>query len=92
MPITISARKSLRVAQRRHQENLRSKLALKSALKKVSRGNLSEVYSAIDKAANRDVIHRHKAARLKSRLAKKWSALTYAIPGAKKKKLRQTKK
>jgi small subunit ribosomal protein S20 len=81
MPVTTSAKKALRVAHRRHEENLLRKDAFKRALKvtrkAVAAGSeglselLSKAQSALDKAANGNSIHPNKASRLKSRLAKK---------------------
>lgn len=66
MPITTSAKKALKVSQRRTTENRRQKRAVKAALKERSpRGQ-----SLLDKAAKNKVIHRNKAARLKSLLAR----------------------
>lgn len=80
MPVTKSARKALRVATRRHGENLRQRSQYKKAVKAVrqavetSTGKLGEFFSkaqsALDKAAKHNTIHPNKAARLKSRLSK----------------------
>jgi small subunit ribosomal protein S20 len=81
MPVTKSAKRALRVAHRRHAENLLTKdmykKAVKTARKAVEAGaaNVGELFSkaqsALDTAAKSKTIHRNKAARLKSRLAKK---------------------
>lgn len=81
MPITKSAKKALRTSARRMQENLATKTIYKKAVKlaraAVSEGAselsdlLSKAQSALDTAAKNKTIHRNKAARLKSRLAKK---------------------
>jgi small subunit ribosomal protein S20 len=80
MPVTKSARKALRVATRRHEENLRQRSQYKKAVKAVkqavesSTGKVGEIFSkaqsALDKAAKHNTIHPNKAARLKSRLSK----------------------
>jgi small subunit ribosomal protein S20 len=74
MPITKSAKKSLRVAQRKAPINLKIKSRFKSAVtafrKKPTPSGLSEVYRLLDRAAKKQVIHKNKAARLKSRLSK----------------------
>lgn len=86
MPILKSSKKALRVSERRRLENLAHKEAYKSAIKKVKKllesgqtEKISELLrvtkSAIDKAAKNKTIHQNKAARIKSRLASKTSAL-----------------
>lgn len=75
MPITRSARKALRVSGRRTDENRQVKQKIRQTLKNASEKNIAEVFSVLDKAAKRDVIHPNKAARLKSRLSKKLSGL-----------------
>ena len=72
MPITKSAKKSLRVSLRRQKENREKEIALEKALKSVNEKNVNQAISLIDKAAKTGIIHRNKAARLKSRLAKKF--------------------
>ena len=79
MPRTTSATKALRQSLRRKAKNTAKKMAVKAATKKFAAANngkaeLGGVYAALDKAAKTGVIHRNKAARLKSRLSKKASA------------------
>lgn len=71
MPISASAKKSLRVAQRQGLENRIMKARVKNTLKKTTAETLSTAFSILDKAAKNHVIHKNKAARLKSRLAKR---------------------
>ena len=82
MPILKSSKKALKVSHRRHQENLIHKDAYKSAIKKVRKSLtagqtekiaelLKDAKSTVDKAAKSKTIHKNKAARIKSRLAKK---------------------
>lgn len=71
---TKSAKKALRQSKKREVRNKKIRKALKEAIK-VFRKNpikkdLSKLYSLIDTAAKKRVIHKNKAARLKSRLAK----------------------
>lgn len=77
MPITKSALKSLRQDHRRAKVNHAIKLNYRALVKKAQRQptltNLKKAYSALDRAAKKKVIHKNKAARLKSRLAKKKS-------------------
>jgi small subunit ribosomal protein S20 len=70
MPISASAKKSLRVAERRATENKAYKARLRNALRNRGSIEMSALFSLLDKAAKRNVIHKNKAARLKSRLAK----------------------
>lgn len=74
MPITTSAKKALRKDRRRTIINKRFKRRLTDAVKKVRKQPMDKTYSLassiLDKAAGRGIIHKNKAARLKSRLAK----------------------
>lgn len=78
MPVTKSAKKALRTATRRREENLSQKTAYKSSLKAVRKAAgskeaatlMSKAQSTLDKAAKNGTIHPNKAARLKSRAAK----------------------
>lgn len=80
MPVTKSAKKALRTATRRHEENVIQKAAFKKAVKEVKKAVeagtdtvadlFSQAQSALDRAAKKHTIHPNKAARLKSRLAK----------------------
>ena len=74
MPIIKSAKKKLRVDKRRTKVNrvYRNKLkdALKEAREKKTKKSLQETYRVIDRAAKKKVIHKNKAARIKSRLVK----------------------
>ncbi len=70
MPISKSAKKALRVAQKKTEINRRRKVALKSALKGVSTASISKAFSMIDKAAKWGIIEPNKASRMKSRISK----------------------
>lgn len=74
MPVTSSAKKALRRDKRRTRVNLRIKRKMKTALKrakaKPTKKNLALAYSALDRAVKKKLIHKKKAARLKSRLSK----------------------
>lgn len=74
MPVTKSASKALRRDQRRTEINKpirsRYKAVVKKALQKPSLKNLKEAYSVLDETAKKKIIHKNKAARLKSKLAK----------------------
>ena len=65
MPNIKSAKKRVLIAKERTEANKASKTALKTVIKKAR---------AVDKAAGKGLIHKNKAARLKSQLAKKANA------------------
>lgn len=73
MPILRSAIKKLRrdrkvaVANRKIKEAARA--AVRAMRKKSTKTLMSKASSALDKAAKKGIIHKNKAARLKSRLA-----------------------
>ncbi len=82
MPITRSAKNALRQSIRRREHNLEGKKNLTNALKGyrklVAAGKKEEaakslvaVYRAADRLAKTGVIHKNRANRIKSRLAKK---------------------
>ena len=74
MPITKSAIKANKQSAKRRLHNLKKKRLLKETIKKTrSEKDLAKAQSVIDKAAKTKYIHKNKAARLKSRLAKKIS-------------------
>lgn len=90
MPVSTSAKKALRTATRRRQENLVDKAAYKKAIKSVKKAVaeggkevaalFSQAQSTLDRAAKSKTIHPNKAARLKSRLAKKMAFESAAAP------------
>ncbi len=83
MPLTKSAKKALKTDQRRKIENDATRARVKSALKgakiaikeeqkdKEIQESISKAFMELDTAAKKNVIHKNKAARLKSRLVKK---------------------
>ncbi len=81
MPVTSSAQKALKVALRRKNENDIVRAKVKSAVKGLRNATgankeeanelLTKAYKELDLAAKKHVIHKNKASRLKSRLAKK---------------------
>lgn len=79
MPIIKSAIKKDRQDAERAKRNKRYDHEFKKALRDVKKGtakSLQDVYSKIDKAAKKNVIHKKKASRLKSlasRMSKKLS-------------------
>ncbi len=74
MPIIKSAIKKVRKDKTRTKRNAKRETALKALLKKARASKekkvISQVFSALDKAAKVKLIHPNKAARLKSRLSK----------------------
>lgn len=81
MPITKSAKKALRVSDRKKSMNDRSKKMMKEAIKNVeklvkdnkkdeAKKALPNAYGAIDKATKKGVLKKNTASRSKSRLAR----------------------
>lgn len=91
MPIIQSAIKKVRKDKIRTERNRKKKAVIKTLLKKArqekSSKNLTLIFSALDKAVKTNLIHKNKASRLKSRLAK----VTVSETASKKTK-KQTKK
>lgn len=75
MPILKSAIKKVRVDKRRAAVNARTKFAVKAAVEKARKNatakNVAEAARALAMAAKKKVIHKNKASRLLSRIAKK---------------------
>jgi small subunit ribosomal protein S20 len=74
MPITKQASKKLRHDRKitKHTMKIRKTVygVVKEARKAPTKKTLSQAFSTLDKAAKKSVIHKNKAARLKSRLSK----------------------
>jgi len=74
MPVIRSAKKKLRKDIKRELANDRIRASLAQTLKKVGRNPNAKLLAlsmkALDKAAKKNIIHKNKAARIKSRLAK----------------------
>ncbi len=74
MPIIKSAIKKVRKDKRRTQRNKIRETSMKKLVKTMRKDsnakNLSAAFSALDKSAKVNLIHKKKAARLKSRLSK----------------------
>ncbi|MBI2420670.1 MAG: 30S ribosomal protein S20 [Candidatus Levybacteria bacterium] len=74
MPVTKSAQKKLRQDKKRQITNKTLRETLKKSLKKTIKNpdlkKISEATRVIDKAVKKSLIHKNKAARLKSRLSK----------------------
>ena len=82
MPITSSAKRALRESSKKRKANLQKRIVLKKIkkdlLKLIEDGKIEEAkkmlpkaYKLLDKAAKVNLIKKNKAARDKSRLAKK---------------------
>ena len=84
MPNSPSAKKALRKSQKRRLVNRAQRSALRTDLKKArtaieehpaeSADEVKAAMTHLDRSAGRGLIHKNKAARLKSRLAKKLNA------------------
>ncbi len=75
MPISKSAKKSLRVSLRKTAVNRHRKAVIKAAMKNVSTDTAAGAISMIDKGAKWGIFHPNKAARLKSQIAKRVGAI-----------------
>ncbi len=75
MPNIKSAKKRVKVTNVKHESNIPVKGAMKTAVKKTRKDatveNLNTANKRIDKACNKGLITKNKAARLKSNLSKK---------------------
>lgn len=79
MPNNKSAKKRVKVTLKKNEVNKSAKSELKTVLKKAkaegaTKENVAAAVKKLDKAATSGLIHKNKAARLKSRLAKKQNA------------------
>jgi ribosomal protein S20 len=98
MPISLSAKKSLRKSLKNHKENSSFKLKLKAIVKKFTakptKEGLSGVYSVLDKAKKNQIYHPNKVARLKAKFAKsvKTGEVKSAVLKTKKKAAKRTVK
>ncbi len=74
MPIIKSAKKKLRKDKKRTAQNQERKNKLKEVIKKATKNPgekiIREAVSIVDKAIKRNILHKNKASRIKSRLAK----------------------
>lgn len=75
MPISLSAKKSLRKSLKNHKDNVSFKNTLKTTVKeflaKPTAEGLKGVYSILDKAVKRNIFHKNKTDRLKGQYSKK---------------------
>lgn len=74
MPVTKTAKRALRVSKRKADVNnkIRSglEIALRLAEKSKKKADIEKASSLADRAAKKNIIHKNKAARLKSSLSK----------------------
>ncbi|HBB76802.1 MAG: hypothetical protein A2186_01385 [Candidatus Levybacteria bacterium RIFOXYA1_FULL_41_10] len=74
MPVTKSAKKKLRKDRKRELVNRRFETTLRKTVKdtrkNTSAKRLQEAFSVIDKASKKNIIHKNRAARIKSGLSK----------------------
>lgn len=73
MPNIKSAKKKLRQDAKRTKQNMTYKKTVSKTVKKMGKmksSDLKKAFSTIDKAAKKGVIHKNKAARLKSRISR----------------------
>ena len=74
MPLTKSAKKKMRQDKKRQKQNRSTKDFLKETLKKAKKNPTVEAINiaikSTDKAAKKQIIHKNKAARIKSALSK----------------------
>jgi small subunit ribosomal protein S20 len=74
MPIIANAKKALRQSKKRNTRNRTVRSNMRVAVKHVGQSatpeSLSQLFSAVDKAVKKNIIHKNKAARIKSRSAK----------------------
>ena len=74
MPISLSAKKSLRKSLKNYKENVlfknKVKLTVKNFLTKLTDEGLKEAYSMVDKAVKNGLYHFNKGSRLKTKFVK----------------------
>ncbi len=86
MPIIKSAKKRVKVTEKKTLRNRQNKSALRTAIKRfemaIAAGEVEKAQielvkaeSSIDKSVKKGIIHKNNAARKKSRLTKKFNAL-----------------
>jgi len=74
MPVIKSAKKKLRADRKRESANKKIEVLVRLSIKKAQRKptpkSIQEAFSIIDKSVKKNIIHKNKAARLKSKLSK----------------------
>ncbi|HUD44924.1 MAG TPA: 30S ribosomal protein S20 [Patescibacteria group bacterium] len=97
MPVLKHAKKKMRQDRKRTLQNKQIRVSYRALLKKAkqkpTKETISQAFSSLDKAAKKNVIHKNKAARLKSSLSKLLpSTNVVATKTAEKKTAKTTKK
>ena len=96
MPAIKSAKKKLRADKKRESANKKIgafvKLSIKKAERKPTPKSIQEAFSIIDKGVKKNIIHKNKASRLKSRLSKLLNKKTQPSTKSKAPKPTKTKK
>ncbi len=76
MPIIKSAKKKLRQDRKKTAKNAAYKTAVKKIIKSVKKSGkkdasvIKKLYSVVDKAAKKGIVHKNKARRIKSRVSR----------------------
>lgn len=74
MPVIKSAKKKLKVDQKREFANKKFRIAVDFIIKKTAKNpsseNLQKAFRSIDKGVKNRIFHKNKASRMKSRLSK----------------------
>jgi small subunit ribosomal protein S20 len=74
MPVIKSAKKKLKVDKKRESANKKAKAFIDMLVKKTRKSptekNVREAFKAIDKGVKKDIFHKNKASRMKSKLSK----------------------
>lgn len=91
MPILKNAKKALRVSKRKNLINQRVRSRMKTMMdhlkKEANAESVNQAFSSIDKAKKNNLIHKNKAARLKSNISRSLAASSEKkVSGAKGKK------
>ena len=90
MPVSLSAKKSLRSSIAKKKQNLVWRKKLKDTVgafkKNPDKKGLEKVYSVLDKVGKRKIFHKNKVSRLKSRYSRIVTNLTTKKDSSKKKK------
>jgi small subunit ribosomal protein S20 len=99
MPVIKSAKKKLKVDRKRESANKKMKAfvgsVVKNAQKKPTPENVREAFRAIDRGVKKDIFHKNKASRMKSRLANliiKKSQSSIKVKALKSTKAKETKR
>ncbi len=74
MPVIKSAKKKLRVDRKRESVNKKTEafinLVIRKAQRKPTPTSIRDAFKAIDKGVKKNIFHKNKGARIKSRLSK----------------------